>query len=49
MGDDTKDGLEEAKRVMARMLNTPPKPHKAEAKAEKKGGKPRGRPPKKAV
>lgn len=40
--------LEEAKRIMARMVNTPPKPHKAEspkntAKANDKKRSPQGK------
>jgi len=44
MADD-KD-LEEAKRIMARMLSMPPKPHKAES-AERKAGKAAAKPAKK--
>ena len=34
MAEDDKD-LEEAKRIMARMLSMPPKPHKAESEARR--------------
>jgi len=45
MSDD-KEALEEAKRVMARLVRMPPKPHKSSS-AAKEGDKPkRGRPKK---
>jgi len=46
MSDQGKDHLEEAKRIMARMLSMPPKPHKAESA---KGRKPAAKPAPKAA